>query len=105
MSTQKNNTIVTNAAKNTTQFVSQHCPLWQLVGRNMWLIRMAGVGGATAVVLGAYGSHRIYNEEKGQSKAIFDTANRFHFFHSLALLISPLCRQPVVVSNQVSTIA
>lgn len=62
-------------------------------------IKIAGVMGATAVALGAYGAHRTYPKDKGQElKPIFDTANRMHFFHSLALLGVPMCKNPKIVS-------
>lgn len=55
--------------------------------------------GATGVVLGAYGAHRTYPKDKEQElKAIFETANRYHFFHTLALLGVPMCKNPKLVS-------
>lgn len=56
--------------------------------------------GATAVALGAYGSHRTYPKDSStELKPIFEIANRYHFFHSLALITVPLCRNPKLVSN------
>ncbi|XP_063224630.1 transmembrane protein 256 homolog isoform X2 [Bacillus rossius redtenbacheri] len=58
-------------------------------------IRLAGIFGASAVALGAYGAHNVYPKEGGEElKRIFETANRYHFLHSLALLGVPLCRWP-----------
>ena len=31
-------------------------------------------------------------------KQVFETANKYHFLHSLALLGVPLCRKPLLVS-------
>ena len=32
-------------------------------------------------------------------KSVYETANKYHFFHSLALLAVPLTRRPLIVSN------
>ncbi|XP_026461803.1 transmembrane protein 256 homolog [Ctenocephalides felis] len=70
-------------------------PLWNLIGNSRYIIRVAGICGASAVILGAYGSHKHYPEvDSGQKdlRKIYETANRFHFIHTLALLGTPLCR-------------
>lgn len=48
-----------------------------------WII-LAGVLGAMAVALGAYGTHGLQGDDvlKGQ----FDTANRYHMWHTLAMI-------------------
>lgn len=53
-----------------------------MTGR-VWIC-IAGVSGALAVALGAYGAHGLEGDEvlRGQ----FDTANRYHMWHTLALL-------------------
>ena len=38
-------------------------------------------------------------EKDKNMKMVFQTANRYHFFHSLALLGVPLCRYPAIVSK------
>lgn len=59
--------------------------------------------GASAVALGAYGAHKKYPEGKAELlKPVFETANRMHFFHSLALMGVPMCRNPAVVSTRLS---
>merc|ERR1712098_837405 len=61
--------------------------------------RLAGLSGAAAISLGAYGAHVLapkgkeVNEE--QVKA-FEVANRYHMVHSVALLGVPLVRAPRV---------
>lgn len=63
------------------------------------LTRLAGLSGAAAISLGAYGAHVLapkgkeVNEE--QVKA-FEVANRYHMVHSVALLGVPLVRAPRV---------
>ncbi|XP_011201533.2 transmembrane protein 256 homolog [Bactrocera dorsalis] len=75
-------------------------PLWKLAGRNHLFVRLAGLSGASAVILGAVGSHKLHpTHEKDEMKTIFETANRFHFFHSLALLSVPLARYPAVTGG------
>lgn len=79
--------------------ITEKTPLWKLASENGPFIRIAGIMGASAVILGAYGAHRTYPKDRVQElKPIFETANRFHFFHSLALLGVPMCRNPAVVS-------
>ncbi|XP_069950083.1 UPF0382 inner membrane protein YgdD isoform X4 [Cherax quadricarinatus] len=60
-----------------------------------WFIRIAGISGAAAVALGAYGAHVFYRREYPEElKQVYETANRYHFLHTLALLGVPLCRRP-----------
>lgn len=79
-------------------------PLWQLAQESGPFVRLAGISGAAAVVLGAMGAHRTFpdTDAKEDLKKIFETANRFHFLHTLALVTVPLCRRPYIVSNQFS---
>ncbi|XP_017796051.1 PREDICTED: transmembrane protein 256 homolog [Habropoda laboriosa] len=70
-------------------------PLWKLAAASGPFIKIAALSGATAVSLGAYGSHRQYPEENKQDlKQVFETASRYHFIHTLAMLGLPLCRTP-----------
>jgi len=90
--------LFTKETKNVVQtpIPSQMPPLWQLSGRNLFFVRAAGLSGSLAVLLGAIGNHKLSVQEKPESKRIFDTANQFHFFHSLALLGVPLSRRPML---------
>ena len=47
--------------------------------------RLAGVSGAAAVGLGAYGAHGLQGKDPTW-KHIYDTASRYHLVHSAALL-------------------
>lgn len=38
-----------------------------------------------------------YDDEKGEQRRVFDTASRYHFIHTLALLGLPMCRRPNLV--------
>lgn len=79
--------------------VHDKVPLWQLAREGGPFIRIAGLMGASAVILGAYGAHKSYPVEKGADlQRIFETGNRYHFLNTLALFGVPLCRYPKVVS-------
>lgn len=78
--------------------ITEKTPLWKLAAESGPFVRIAAIMGASAVALGAYGAHRSYPKDKAQElKPIFETANRYHFFHSLALLGVPMCKNPTVV--------
>ena len=55
--------------------------------------RLAGVSGAAAVGLGAYGAHGLQGKDPTW-KHIYDTASRYHLVHSAALLAAPHARRP-----------
>ncbi|XP_075146925.1 transmembrane protein 256 homolog isoform X1 [Haematobia irritans] len=77
--------------------------LWETAGSSYHFVRLAGLSGATAVIMGAYGKHYLVKiidaKEQSESKAVFETANRFHFLHSFALLAMPLARRPVLTGS------
>ncbi|XP_072315203.1 transmembrane protein 256 [Eucyclogobius newberryi] len=59
--------------------------------------RLAALSGASAVGLGAYGAHGFKNADPDDYNImLFETANKYHFYHSLALLGAAQCRQPLV---------
>ncbi|XP_039970415.1 transmembrane protein 256 homolog [Bactrocera neohumeralis] len=78
-------------------------PLWELAGRQYNFVRLAGLCGASAVIMGAYGKHIFAkfpnSEDKTESRTVFETANRFHFLHSFALLAMPLVRKPLLTGS------
>ncbi|XP_044728409.1 transmembrane protein 256 homolog isoform X2 [Chrysoperla carnea] len=81
----------------TVKIITERIPLDQLARNAGPMVRLAGLSGATAVILGAYGSHRKFppvEKEDVDLKVVFETANRYHFIHTLALLATPLCRAP-----------
>ncbi|XP_006627425.1 transmembrane protein 256 [Lepisosteus oculatus] len=62
--------------------------------------RLAGVSGALAVSAGAYGAHGFRRSDRDEYlKEMFETANKYHFLHSLALLGAARCRKPVVAGT------
>ncbi|KAF2359779.1 Protein of unknown function DUF423 [Trinorchestia longiramus] len=71
-------------------------PSWTRV-----FVRLAGISGASAVAMGAYGAHVFYQRGTSEElKQVYETANRYHFMHTLALLGVPLCKRPKLVSTE-----
>lgn len=58
-------------------------------------VTVAGLMGASAVSIGAFGSHVLYprKEIPDSRKAVFETANKYHFISSLALIGVPFARK------------
>lgn len=48
-------------------------------------IRLAGISGATAVALGAYGAHKkewpLIMDPSRDPRAVFEVANKYHFYN------------------------
>ncbi|XP_067622226.1 transmembrane protein 256 homolog [Eurosta solidaginis] len=78
-------------------------PLWEQAGNSFNFIRLAGLCGATAVIMGAYGKHHLAKiadvDDKSEAKTVFETANRFHFLHSFSLLAMPLVHKPLLTGS------
>ncbi|XP_060853256.1 transmembrane protein 256-like isoform X2 [Rhopalosiphum padi] len=70
--------------------------LLQMLGKNIYFYKMAGLLGASAVILGAYGAHVVSHKANPEEARNFETANRYHFYHTFALLGVPFCRFPRV---------
>jgi len=59
------------------------------------LVRLAGLSGALAIGLGAYGAHSLASQEVPQERIkAFEVANRYHLIHSVALLGLPMVHRP-----------
>uniref|UniRef100_U5ET33 Putative conserved plasma membrane protein n=1 Tax=Corethrella appendiculata TaxID=1370023 RepID=U5ET33_9DIPT len=104
----KTTSVADKAAVETVKIVTERLPLYQLAGCNRQLIRLAGISGAAAVILGAWGAHHNFErnddeKEERDPNAIFATANRYHFFHSIALLSVPLARRPMLTGAIMSS--
>mmetsp|Transcript_4632 Transcript_4632/g.8803 ORF Transcript_4632/g.8803 Transcript_4632/m.8803 type:complete len:123 (+) Transcript_4632:27-395(+) len=63
--------------------------LWWQVGAS---------SGAIAVILGAFGAHALKAKVDPQMLEVWETANRYHFFHSLAMMLVPMTPAPKVAS-------
>lgn len=53
--------------------------------KNVW-IPLAGILGFLAVGIGAFGAHGLKEILSPEMKVVFETGNKYHFYHSLALL-------------------
>ena len=51
------------------------------------LITISGISGALCVALGAMGAHFLKDKLPAENLQTFETAVRYHFFHTLALLL------------------
>ncbi|ELT96345.1 hypothetical protein CAPTEDRAFT_168421 [Capitella teleta] len=66
-------------------------------------VRLAGLSGATAVIMGAYGAHAFRQSAKSpELKLTYDTGNRYHLIHSAVLLAVPLTKRPNLVGPLLS---
>jgi len=73
---------------------SSRSPL-ALMAPTAGVVRIAGVSGALAIGLGAYGAHSLAAQEVTQDRLkAFEVANRYHLIHSAALLAMPLASKP-----------
>lgn len=80
--------------------ITEKTPLWKMASETGPFVKIGALMGAAAVIIGAYGAHRAYPKDSAEEhKLMFETANRYHFFHSLALLAVPLCRNPKIAGS------
>jgi len=80
-----------------TQIIYNTEPLWKLAQSSGPFVKVAGISGALAVSLAAYGAHKKYPKDQvGDLKAIYESASKIHFIHTLAILGVPLAKYPVV---------
>ncbi|XP_054457493.1 transmembrane protein 256 [Anoplopoma fimbria] len=62
--------------------------------------RLAALSGASAVAAGAYGAHGFKNSDPDDyQRVLFETANKYHFYHSLALLGAAHSSKPAVAGT------
>ncbi|XP_076000158.1 transmembrane protein 256 [Genypterus blacodes] len=59
--------------------------------------RLAALSGTGAVAAGAYGAHGFKNSDpEDYQRVLFETANKYHFYHSFALLGAAHCGKPAL---------
>ena len=58
-------------------------------------LTIGAVSALFAVILGAFGSHGLEGRLSADLIEIFETGNRYHFYHSFALLIVGLLARPI----------
>ncbi|XP_053908743.1 transmembrane protein 256 [Cuculus canorus] len=62
--------------------------------------RIGGISGAAAVAAAAYGAHGLRRSDRDEyQKELYETANRYHLLHSLALLAVPHARRPAMAGS------
>uniref|UniRef100_A0AAF5D3Y0 Elongation factor 1-alpha n=1 Tax=Strongyloides stercoralis TaxID=6248 RepID=A0AAF5D3Y0_STRER len=69
-------------------------------------VRLAGLSGAAAVALAAYGAHSVMKEGANvseENKKTFETASKYHLVHSVALLFSSQARYPALTGGLFAT--
>ncbi|XP_034956794.1 transmembrane protein 256 homolog [Zootoca vivipara] len=65
--------------------------------------RLGALSGAAAVGAAAYGAHDFHRSDRDDYlKELYETANIYHFLHSLALLAVPHCRYPLMAGSILS---
>lgn len=50
-------------------------------------LSIAGISGAFCVALGAMGAHALKDKIPAENLQIFETAMKYHFYHTLALML------------------
>ncbi|KAH8256418.1 hypothetical protein KR032_006798 [Drosophila birchii] len=84
-------------------YVHPHGSLYCLAGCHYNFVRLAGIGGASAIFMGAYCKYVLKDvgdpKEQMDSQAFADVANRIHFLHSFALMAMPLAHFPVLTGT------
>ncbi|XP_048372348.1 transmembrane protein 256 isoform X1 [Sphaerodactylus townsendi] len=74
------------------------------LARGQLFRRLGALSGAAAVGAAAYGAHGFRRSDRDDYlKELFETANQYHFLHSLALLAVPHCRYPMVAGTILSS--
>lgn len=65
------------------------------------LARVAGLSGALAISLGAYGAHALREVENVDERRMraFQAGNRYHLLHSVALLSASKARFPLLTAS------
>ncbi|XP_037730917.1 transmembrane protein 256 homolog [Drosophila subpulchrella] len=84
-----------------------HGSLYGLAGSHYHFVRLAGIGGASAIFMGAYCKYVLKDvsdpKEQVDSQAFADVANRIHFLHSFAMMAMPLAHYPVITGTLMIT--
>lgn len=87
--------ITTSSEKQTIMKMERH-NIFQIFGKSIYFYKIAGLLGASAVILGAYGAHVVARKSNPEEIKNFETANRYHFYHTFALFGVPFCRFPII---------
>ncbi|BFF89130.1 transmembrane protein 256 homolog [Drosophila madeirensis] len=81
--------------------------LHSLAGSHYHFVRLAGLGGASAIFMGAYCKYVLRDikdpKEQQDSQTLADVANRIHFLHSVAMMAMPLMHYPLLTGSLMTT--
>ncbi|XP_041348648.1 transmembrane protein 256 homolog [Gigantopelta aegis] len=73
------------------------------MSRPYFFVRIAGLSGAIAVAMSAYGAHAFRTSDADEAlKETFNVGNKQHLIHSVALLGSCLARRPMLVGTMMT---
>ncbi|EDX17518.1 transmembrane protein 256 homolog [Drosophila sechellia] len=88
-------------------YMRSHSSLYCLAGYHYHFMRLAGIGGASAIFMSAYCKYVLRDiesiREQLDSQAFADVANRIHFLHSFALMAMPLAHYPFLTGTLMIT--
>lgn len=79
------------------------CSLWMIMNKK--IILTAAFFGCLAVILGAFGSHGLEGKVSESQIETWETANRYHFYHTLAILFLSTFSRAKSQSIQISFIS
>ncbi|CAG5125718.1 unnamed protein product [Candidula unifasciata] len=86
--------------KEIEKVIVKEVAMFRIPQGSRTFIRIAGLSGALAVALGAYGSHVFRQKEIDERlKDTFEIANKYHLIHTLALLAVPFAKKPVLTGT------
>ena len=85
------------------------CRAWSSNGSSAellrWVLVAAGLSGAVAVALGAFGAHALADVLDADARVVWETANQYHWVHTLALAVAALLPLAGVVRRLAAAIA
>ncbi|XP_039498360.1 transmembrane protein 256 homolog [Drosophila santomea] len=88
-------------------YMRSHSSLYCFAGWHYHFVRLAGIGGASAIFMSAYCKYVLRDidgiREQLDSQAFADVANRIHFLHSFALMAMPLAHYPFLTGTLMIT--
>ncbi|XP_063043164.1 transmembrane protein 256 [Engraulis encrasicolus] len=64
------------------------------------VLGLGGLSGALGVAAGAYGAHGFRRSDRDDYlKELYETSNKYHMYHSLALVGAAHCRKPALAGG------
>ncbi|XP_022211840.1 transmembrane protein 256 homolog [Drosophila obscura] len=90
-----------------SKYVMPEVTLNSLVGSNYNFIRLAGLSGTSAILIGAYCSYALRDIkdplDQMRLESYADGASRMHFLHAFAMMAMPLAHYPVLTGTLMTT--